>query len=155
MKENWKTVALKLLTGTALGLCLGGAAGLLVGCSYFVVKKYQLDNHHPTNLTLPQFLQELLGTFVNVLLLFILPTVCTVFGAAGGAVTGFFATLLNRGKLAGALVGAGIGALLFLAEWSEPSELLPYASTAIPLGALTGWLIAGFMTRTGFRTPST
>lgn len=147
MKRDWKKLTIQLLTGTAMGLVLGGIAGLLVGYSYFFVKKYQMDNHHPTNLTLPQFLQELLGTFVNVMLLFILPAVCFFYGAIGGAVTGLLTMLVNRGKMIGAMIGAVIGAILFLVEWHQPSELLPYAATAIPLEALVGWLIAWFFAR--------
>lgn len=145
MKQDGKQLALKLLTGTTLGFFLGGAAGLLVGLTYYLVKKYQLDNHHPTNLTIPQFFQELLGTFMNALLLLILPAVCLFYGAVGGAVTGLLATFINRGKWVSALLGAGIGTMLFLAEWFHPSELLPYASAAIPLEALVGWLIASFL----------
>jgi len=155
MKQDWKQLALKLLTGTALGLVLGGAAGILVGFTYYLVKKYQLDNHHPSNLTIPQFFQELLGTFINVLMLFVMPAVCLVYGALGGAVTGLFATLVNRGKLVSALIGAGVGTLLFLAEWSKPSELLPYASAAIPLEALVGWFIAWFFARKELRSFTT
>lgn len=151
MKRDWKKLTIQLLTGSAMGFVMGGIAGLLVGYSYFIVKKYQLDNHHPTNLTIPQFFQELLGTFVNVLLLFIFPAVCFLYGALGGAVTGLFTMLVNRGKFVGALIGAIVGAILFYAVWSNPSELLPYAATAIPLEAFIGWIIAWFFARKELR----
>ncbi len=146
---------LQLLTGTALGFLLGGAAGLLVGVSYYLVKKYQLDNHHPTDLTLPQFFQELLGTFVNVMMLFILPAVCLIYGAIGGAVTGLLTAIVNQGQRISALIGAGVGTMLFLAEWSKPTELLLYASAAIPLQAFVGWLIAWFFARQKLRPLTT
>lgn len=155
MNQNWKKVVLKLVTGTALGFVFGGLAGLLVGSTYYIAKKYQLDNHHPTNLTLPEAGREVMNSFVNVMLLFILPAVCLVYGAAGGAVTGLLTTLLNRGRLVGALIGGSIGTLMFLAEWSKPSELLPYASTAIPIEAFIGWFIAWLFARPAFRNLST
>ena len=155
MKQSGKTLALKLLTGTAMGFLFGAAAGLFVGSTYYLVKKYQLDNHHPSQMTIPQFLQELLGTFVNVMLLFLLPAVCLFYGAVGGAVTGLIATLVNRGKLVSAAIGAGIGTLLFLAEWFNPSELLLYASAAIPLEALVGWLIGWLLARQNPRLHTT
>jgi hypothetical protein len=155
MKRDGKKLMLQLVTGTALGLLLGGAAGLLVGFSYYLVKKYQLDNHHPTELTLPQFFLELLGTFVNVLMLFVMPAVCLIYGAIGGAVTGLLTAIVNRGRLISALIGAGVGTMLFLAEWSKPSELLPYASAAIPLQAFVGWFIAWIFARQTFRLQTT
>jgi uncharacterized membrane protein len=147
MKRDGKKRLVQLMTGTGLGFLLGGAAGLLVGFTYYLVKKYQLDNHHPTNVTLPQFFLELLGTFVNVLMLFVTPAVCLIYGAVGGAVTGLLTTLVNRGQIIGTFIGAGVGSILFLAEWNDPSELLPYASAAIPLEALVGWFIAWLFAR--------
>lgn len=155
MNRNWKKVALKLLTATAMGFAFGALGGLMVGSTYYVAKKYQMDNHHPTNMTLPEAGQELINSFANVMLLFILPAVCVVYGAAGGALTALLTALINRGKLVGALIGAGIGTLLFFAEWTRPSELLPYAIAAIPLEAFIGWLIAWFFTRPAFRNFST
>ncbi|HEX4946106.1 MAG TPA: hypothetical protein VFZ34_05565 [Blastocatellia bacterium] len=54
MKKNWKQRGVQLLTGTALGFVLGGAAGLLVGVSYYLTKKYQKYGCCKCKIVLPQ-----------------------------------------------------------------------------------------------------